>query len=136
MNYSTIMKASAIVAVLFGLALLLAPNELVSAYKAERMNAPGTYNSMLYGATLIGFAITNWVASSRSLAEARPVILGSLVAYVLGLIVSLFRQFTDANIPPAAWLNVAIFAVFAGLYAYIQLGQSTTTGSPRAGSAA
>ena len=79
---------------------------------------------------------TNWVASSRSLAEARPVILGSLVAYVLGLIVSLFRQFTDADIPPAAWLNVAIFAVFAGLYAYLQLGQSTTTGSPRAGSAA
>jgi uncharacterized protein YacL len=136
MNYSVIMKASAIVSVLFGLALLLGPNELVAAYKGERMNAPGIYNSMLYGAALISLAVINWAASRRSLAEAKPVILGSLVGYVLGLIVALVRQLTVANVPPTAWLNVAIFAIFAALYAYLQLGQAKRTGSPTAGSAA
>jgi hypothetical protein len=133
MNYSTIMKAAAIVSMLFGLALLLVPNELVAAYKAsERLTTPGIYNSMLYGTALIALAVINWTASRRSVAEARPVILGSLVGYVLGLIVVLIRQLTDPNISQMAWLNVAIFAIFAALYAYLQLGSAKTTGSPTA----
>lgn len=133
MNHSTIMKASATLSMLFGLALLLVPNELVAAYKAaERLTTPGIYNSMLYGAALIGLAVINWTASNRGVGEAKPVILGTLIGYVLGLIVVLIRQLTDPNISQLAWVNVVIFAVFTALYAYLQLGKARSSASPTA----
>jgi hypothetical protein len=120
MNQSSIMKAAAVVSAIFGLALLLAPNQLITLYKAEEMNGPGIYNSMLYGGTLIAVALMNWTASNASAAEAGHVIRGTLLGYAIGLLVVLIRQLTDPSVPPAAWLNVAIFAVFTGLYAYLQ----------------
>lgn len=120
MNQSSIMKAAAIVSAVFGIALLLAPNQLISLYKAEAMTGPGIYNSMLYGGTLIAVALMNWTASNAGAAEASHVIRGTLLGYAIGLVVVLVRQLTDPSVPPAAWLNVAIFAVFTALYAYLQ----------------
>lgn len=134
MNHSSIMKAAAVVATVFGLALLFAPNALVTLYKAPAMNEPGIYNSMLYGALLLGFAVMNWTASQLSAPQARPVILGSFVAYALALAVALVRQLTVA-VPAAAWLNVAIFLVFAALYGYLAFGHQPA-GTPAAGTAA
>ena len=134
MNHSLIMKCAAAVSAVFGLALLFAPNGLIALYKAEPMNGPGIYNSMLYGGVLIAFAVMNWTASQGSALEARHVILGSFVAFAIGLVVALVRQLTDASIPPTAWLNVVIFLVFGVLYAYLQFGQQqmgrSATGSP------
>jgi hypothetical protein len=64
MHHSPVMKAAAIVSVVFGLALLLAPNALVALYNAQPMSGPGLYNSSLYGGLLIGFGIINWMARS------------------------------------------------------------------------
>jgi len=133
MNHSLIMKCAAAVSVVFGLALLFAPNALVALYKGEQMNGPGIYNSMLYGGTLIAFAVMNWTASRGSILEARYVILGSFVAFAIGLVVALIRQLTDASVPASAWINVGIFLVFSVLYAYLQFGQQRA-GSPAAGS--
>lgn len=135
MNHSPIMKIQAVLAALFGLALLFAPNALLSAYKADPMNAPGVYNSMLYGACLIAFAVMNWNASRGSANEARHVILGTLVANAIAFLVALTRQLGDAGVPPAAWFNVALFLVFALLYGYLQFARAPAT-SPAAGSAA
>lgn len=133
MNHSLIMKCAAAVSAVFGLALLFAPNALLALYKAEQMNGPGIYNSMLYGGTLIALAVMNWNASQGSVLEARHVILGSFVAFAIGLVVALIRQLTDASIPASAWMNVVLFLVFGVLYAYLQFGQQRM-GSPAAGS--
>ena len=129
MNHSSIMKAAAGVSAIFGLALLLAPNALVAMYGGNLMNNIGVYNSMLAGAYLLGIGVMNWMASKGSAAEARHVIAGTLVSMGLGLAVALLRQLTDSNIPPSAWLNVLIFAVFTALFGYLQF-------APRASAAA
>ncbi len=135
MNRSLAMKIQAVLSALFGLALLFAPNALLAAYKADPMNAPGVYNSMLYGACLIALAVMNWAASTGSAVEARHVILGTLVANAIGFLVALTRQLTDPNIPPAAWLNVVLFLVLAILYGYLQFARAPAA-RPAAGSAA
>ena len=135
MNHSPIMKIQAVLSALFGLALLFAPNALLAAYKADPMNAPGVYNSMLYGGCLIALAVMNWNASRASAMEARHVILGTLVANAIGFVVALTRQLSDASVPPAAWFNVALFLVLAALYGYLQFARAPAA-SPAAGSAA
>jgi hypothetical membrane protein len=97
------------------------------------MNAPGVYNSMLYGGCLLALAVMNWTASSGTAVEARHVILGTLVANILGLVVALVRQFNEQT-PPTAWLNVVLFLIFAILFGYLQFANDPA-GRHAAGSA-
>jgi len=130
MNHSSIMKTAAVVATVFGLALLFAPNALMTLYKAEQLNGPGIYNSMLSGGYLLALAVMNWNASKGSALEARHVILGTFVAMAIGLVVAIVRKLIDPTIPPMAWLNVAIFLVFTVLYGYLQFVQQPAGSSP------
>ena len=136
MSHSQVLKISAVVMALFGIALLLAPNALVQMYKAQAMNGPGIYNSMLYGGTLIALAVMNWQASSLASSETRVIVLGNLVGNVLGLGAALYRQLTDPSVAPAAWINVVIFLVFVVLFAQLHLrmrsGDAGIAGSARA----
>jgi hypothetical protein len=120
MNRSLIMKTLAVVSAVFGVAMLLSPNGLMAIYGAEQMNGPGVYNSMLYGGCLLALAVMNWTASDSATAEARHVVLGTLVANVLGFVVALVRQVTDPDVPLTAWVNVLIFLAFAALFAYLE----------------
>ena len=123
MNQTMIMKCAAVVAALFGLILLFAPNALMAMYKAEMLNAAGIYNSMLSGTYLIALAVMNWTASTSPAGQARHVILGTFVAMALGFAVALIRQLTPGAAPAMGWLNVVIFLVFTGLYGYLRFGQ-------------
>ena len=117
MQRTAVMKAGAVVAILFGVPLVLAPNTLLAMYGAALLNGPGIYNSMLYGAALIAIGLMNWMGSTAPAPAARIVIAGTLVMNVLGLVVAVYRQLVDTSIPAAAWLNVGIFLVLAVLYA-------------------
>jgi hypothetical protein len=120
-SQSLIMKVAAVFAAIAGIAALFAPNEVMALYNAPPMNGPGVYNTMLYGASVIGFAVMNWTASQGTAQEARHVIQGAFVAYALALAVVLYQQTTQPT-PGAAWINVLIFAVFTALYGYLQFG--------------
>jgi hypothetical protein len=134
MNRTWIMRSVAVVAMVFGAALLFAPNALLALYKAEQLNGPGVYNSMLYGACLVALAVMNWSASTAPEMEARHVVLGTFVAHAIALLVALFRQLTDPAVPPAAWMNVLLFLIFAVLFGYLQFAHAGSR--PAAGSAA
>jgi hypothetical protein len=125
MNHALILKISAVVYAAFGIPLLLAPNALMAVYGVEPMNHVGVYNTMLFGATFIGLAVMTWVASRQEYREVRAVLLGVLVANALGFIVALYRQLTQPEVPPTAWVNVALLLVFSVLYARLYF-QSTT----------
>lgn len=129
MPHTLIMRSAAVVALIFGLALLFAPNALLAMYKAQVLNSPGVYNSMLLGAYLIAVAIMNWNASKESTHDARHVILGTFVGMAIAFVVALQRQLSDASVTPAAWLNVAIFLVFSLLYGYLQFARQMAANS-------
>jgi hypothetical protein len=134
MKRPLIMKTLAAVAAIYGLGFLFLPNQLVAMYGADSMNGPGVYNTMLYGGCLLALAVMNWTASEASADEARHVVLGTLVANVLGFLVALVRQLMDPTVPAAAWLNVLIFLAFLVLFAYLQFA-GETAGRHTAGTA-
>jgi hypothetical protein len=119
MSQSMILRIGAAVSAVFGLALVFAPNQLVTAYGADELNQTGIYNSMLYGATLLGIAIMNWMASSASVEHARFVVLGNFAASAFAALVALVRQVGTDTAHTAGWINVAIFVLFAVLYGYL-----------------
>jgi hypothetical protein len=121
MSHSTLFKGSAAIMAAFGVVLLLAPNLLLKAYSAPLLNSPGNYNTMLYGGVLIGLAVMNWSAAAARLDQLRPLVLGNLVADVLGLAVTLYLQVTDPVVPTAAWGNVVLFLAFTVLFGRLQL---------------
>lgn len=120
MPHTVIMRSAAVVSLIFGLSLLFAPNALLALYKAQGLNSPGVYNSMLLGGYLIALAVINWNAAKESAHDARHVILGTFIAMAIGFVVALQRQLGDPSVTPAAWLNVGIFLVFSLLYGYLQ----------------
>ena len=134
MNQSLVMKTLAVVSAVFGLLFLFWPNGLMALYGAPQLNAPGVYNSMLYGACLVALAVMNWTAGGGTAAEARHVVLGTLVANSLGFLIALVRQLTEPTVPAAAWLNVFLFLVFAILFGYLQFAQEPAS-RPAAGAA-
>lgn len=119
-NASLPLKVSAVLAALFGGMLLFAPNELVAVYKGTHLSSSGLYNSMLYGAALLGLAVVNWgVADSENTHEMHHVLLGNLVIDALGLAVAIERQLRDPETPAFAWFNVALFLVLAVWFAWM-----------------
>ncbi len=120
MQRPTIMKTAAILAFVFGIPLLLAPNMLMAVYRSTELNLPGVYQAMLHGACLLALGAMNWMAAREPFAVARPVVVGTLVLMVLGSLVALLRQLAGLA-PPAAWLNVGIYLVLAGAYARMLL---------------
>lgn len=121
MTYGLILKSAAVVTGIFGLALVFMPNTLMALYKAEQLNSPGVYNSMLLGSAFIGLAVMDWAASNApTIADVRYVIFGNLASDLLGFLVVLVRQMTAGGATEAGWLNVALYFVFACLFAYLQ----------------
>lgn len=118
MAQRTLMRTAAIVAFLFGIPLLLAPDALLALYRSVPLNVSGVHQAMLHGACLLAIGTMNWLAASAPQAAARPVIIGTLVLTVLGAAVSLTRQLAGLA-PVTAWLNLAIYLVLAILYAWM-----------------
>lgn len=116
MSHAHVFRVAAAVMFVFGLALLLAPQGLVALYGAQELNRSGLYNSMLYGAALLGYGWQNWLASGSARAAVQPIVLGNLAATLLGLAAALYWQLTDPQ-SAMGWLNVAVFALLAMLFA-------------------
>ena len=135
MNHQTVMRVTAVISALFGVALLFAPNTLMAIYQSPLLNGTGIYNSMGYGAALLGLAVMTWNASTETLQGARHIILGTLVFLVLALIGSLVRQMTDPTLPVTAWGNVVLFAVLIFFYARMQMAIRAGGAMPNASAA-
>ncbi|SFB88232.1 hypothetical protein [Massilia yuzhufengensis] len=122
MNHRIILRIGAVVGSLYGLILVISPNTLMNLYRAQALQDTGLYFAMLSGAMLLGWAAMNWAASNApQIAEIHYVLLGNLVTQVLGFLVSLVRQLSDAAVPQSGWLNVAIFLVFTAAFGYLYL---------------
>lgn len=122
MNHRIILKSAAVVATLYGIILVIAPNTLMSMYRSEMLEGSGMYFAMLSGAMLLGWGVMNWAASNApAIAEIHYVLLGNVVAEGIGLLVTLYRQLTYAGAPQSGWLNVAIFLAFTALFGWLYM---------------
>jgi hypothetical protein len=107
MNAKTYLTISAVVAVLFGLAFLLAPTAAASVYGVPP-DPHTSLNLQLYGAALVGIGAMQWFAKDfRDWDAVRGILIGSIVANALGLIVNLFGTF-QGLLNGMAWTTTLI----------------------------
>jgi uncharacterized membrane protein len=117
MSAKTYLTISAVVAVLFGLAFLLAPGAAASVYGVPP-DPHTALNLQFFGSALVGFGAVQWVARDfRDWDAVRGILIASIIADALGLIVNLIGTF-QGLINGMAWTTTLIYVLFiiGGVY--------------------
>jgi ABC-type transport system involved in multi-copper enzyme maturation permease subunit len=121
MNYRNVVAASAVVSIIYGLLVVLAPQQAVSLYNVE-LNPPGILVAHLFGSSLLGLGLLNWFAREFQDASVQKAVLtANLVSSTLGTIFSLIAQL--GGVPGAnalGWSTVVLYLLFALAFAYLR----------------
>jgi hypothetical protein len=117
MNTRTVLIASAVVACVFALGLLLMPAFMGNLYGLGTSPAQDLLGRF-FGTGLLGIGLINWFAKDMDYATLRPIILGNLVADAVGLIVSLMAAVGGVT-NSVGWLSVVLYLVFTLGYGYL-----------------
>jgi hypothetical protein len=112
MKLSTFLSIVAVVAVLFGIAFVLAPVETLAPYGvvADRNTA---IMGRFFGAALLTVGLIAWFA--RPITDSvgrRAILIGNLIGDVVGFIVALQGQLNGVT-NALGWSTVVIYGVFA-----------------------
>jgi hypothetical protein len=107
----------AVISVLNGIGLLLAPAAVLKTYGIEPV--PGAVLGFrLLGLTLVEFGLINWfVRNSHDWTALRGLLLGGTVGYVLGFVVTLWATLTGV-MNAGGWVAVVTYAVLLVGYVY------------------
>jgi hypothetical protein len=117
MTLRTLFVINAIIAILIGLALVLAPASFLNSYGVE-LNDAGIYLARSLGAAFLGIGLISWlVRDSPGSSELRTILLGFFVSDVIGFVISLISQMQGvAN--ALGWTTVAIYLLLALGFGY------------------
>jgi hypothetical protein len=118
MNLNNLFRLHAILAALYALGLVLAPQSIIGLLSPTPLSAIGVDITRLFGAALVLVAFIAWGASRLTDRAARRLIAGSLLVYTtLGLIISLLGQLAGTW-GPLGWSNIIAYGIFVIGYAY------------------
>ena len=119
MKYSNLLVVNAVVALLYGVGLVLLPSTVLSLYGVT----PGpavNLASQLFGVELLHVGLICWFARNVSDGPAqRAIIIASLIGQVIGLVVALMGTLSGV-FNAVGWSAVAIYLLLSLGYAYLQ----------------
>ncbi len=122
MKLSTFMLIAAIVAFIFGLGFILAPEASLKPY-GTTTDVTGLFLGRYLGASLLGIAFLTWVTRNAPASATRKAVLSALfVTMVLGFLVALYDKFAGGG-NNLIWLNVVIYLLLAigfGYFAFMK----------------
>ncbi len=111
MTFRTLLIIKAVVCLVFGVTLLLAPGVLLGLLGAE-LSDGGTYTAREYGAALIGTLLLTWFAKDVKAADARGAILVDLLIYdLIGMVVTILAVLSNV-LNVLAWAIVLVYLFF------------------------
>jgi hypothetical protein len=124
MKLNALFIITAILGLFFGILMLIIPGQFSDFYGGTLTNA-GKYNGQLVAAAYLGFAALLLIATKAKEAKARQaIVMGSLVHFVVGLIISLRWQILgEVNV--WGWTTVGLFALLSLGYAYFAVTKKT-----------
>src|SRR5262249_30605006 len=112
MKLGALFTVNAVIAAIFGIALVIAPAPLLEAY-AVTVNSGSALVARLLGAALVAFAVVSWVSRTAAQSEARRAItLGFFVGDLIGTFVALQGVLTGAT-NGLGWSTVVLYALLA-----------------------
>jgi hypothetical protein len=111
MTFRTLLIIKAVVCLVFGLFLLLAPGTLLNLL-GTTLNDGGTFTAREYGAALIGTLLLTWFAKDVKAADARGAILLDLLIYdLIGMVVTSLVVLSGV-LNVLAWAIVVVYLFF------------------------
>ena len=111
MKFKTLFTINSILAILFGVAGLLAPAQLLASYNVS-LKPMGLVIYQFWGAALIGLGMLTWFARSvRESALQRKFALALFITNGLSCVMAVRGQFAGAN--TFGWSTVALFFLLA-----------------------
>ncbi len=118
MSFRTLLIIKAVVCLVFGLFLLLAPATLLDLLGAT-LNDAGTFTAREYGAAMMGTLLLCWFAKDVKAADARGAILLDLLVYdLIGVVITLMVVFSGVmNV--LGWGIVVVYLFFTLGSAYL-----------------
>lgn len=124
MKLNVLFIITAILGFFFGILMLLIPGQFSEFYGGELTNA-GKFNGQLIAAAYLGISTLLLIATKAKEAKARQaIIIGSLVHFIVGLIISLRWQILgEVNV--WGWTTVGLFALLTLGYAYFAVTKKT-----------
>lgn len=128
MQLKVLFILTAIIALVFGILFILIPAQMYSLYSIES-NSVLNYMGQLFGGALIGIGLISWGSRNTADSDARKaIILGFLIADVVGFIVALIGQLNNI-VGDLGWLTVAIYLLLSLGFAYFQFSKPGSTQS-------
>ena len=124
MSYRNILTLASIIAFIFGLGFMLMPSQLVRFYNVE-LTPPGSLIAQLYGATLLGFGVLNWLARGfNDNTVQQAVLTANLVGDALGTIFALIGQLGGVpGVNALGWSTVLIYLLLTLGFAYLRFSR-------------
>jgi hypothetical protein len=119
MNRSKFMAVATVLALVFGLAFLLIPVQLVSLYDIT-LGPDGQWIARCLGSTFVGIAVATWSGRNSPQGEAlRAIMLGDFALSSIGLVAALlYAVYGSAN--ALVWSTAAIYAFVIVGFGYFQ----------------
>lgn len=119
MSFSTLLLVNAIVALIYGIGLVLVPSTVLNIYGVE----PGpavNLASQLFGVELLHVGLICWLARSVSDSAAqRAIVIASLIGQVIAVVITVMGTLSGV-FSAVGWSAVAIYLLLALGYAYLQ----------------
>jgi hypothetical protein len=118
MKLSTFLMVVAVFALVYALGLLLMPAFMATTYGLGT-SASEILLARLFGTAMLALGLIIWLSKDLTGANARGLILGSLIADVVGAVVALMATLSGV-MSAVGWSAFGIYLVFALGFAYFQ----------------
>jgi hypothetical protein len=115
MSYKSVMVIKAVVCLVFGVLLLLAPGTTFGLLGAT-LTPSGMFPAREYSAALLGILMLTWFARNAVESDARRAIILALFVYdLIGVLVSL-QAVLSGVLNPLGWFIVVIYLFFTIMF--------------------
>ena len=119
MKLGTFMAIAAVIAIVFGLAFILVPAQLLALY-GTTLDESGQWVARYLGSAFIGIAVVCWFARNAAQNGAmRAIVLGFFVLSITGLIVAVLDGLSGSG-NALVWSTVVIYLFLALGFGYFQ----------------
>lgn len=118
MKASYVFIFNTVVALVFGLAFALVPEQTTALYDVD-LTEGGVLIGRLFGAALLSFCVVSWlVRNAEASPERQAVVLALFVGDAVGFVASLLAQLAEvAN--ALGWSTVALYLILAVAFGYL-----------------
>jgi len=117
MNTRTVLTVAAVIGLVFALGLILMPDFMGTLYGLGTSPVQALL-ARLFGSTLLGFGLMNWMARDLENSAVRPILLGNLAGDLVGFIVCLMGTLGGV-MNSTGWLSVALYLVLILGFGYL-----------------